>query len=105
MRLWGDRILPILERVKADLIVVYDDPLAAEEADDLLMRLAAVGRTTSAFYQLYVELARLIRIEVAVNLEALLVHAEELLLVHFGVDLRVGMGLEKVSSALVFQVA
>ena len=79
LRLDGCRA--VLERIEANLVVVEEDPLVAEELDDIFIWCAACYRTTFALDKLDVKLARLVCVEIPVNTKVLFVQAEELFLI------------------------
>ena len=92
------RISAILERVEADLIVVKEDPLVAEELQNLIVWSAPCLSPTLALDELDVELACVVGVKVTVETQILLINALELPLVKRDERLSLRMRLEELSS-------
>ena len=80
----GSFVEPFL-RVEANLIRMEQDKLVLEELSDLSVSFANYTLSGSALLQLYIHHSSLARVEVAVNVQILLIYAHELLLVRLDI--------------------
>lgn len=86
------------------MIVVNQDPLIAEEFNDLVVWLASIRRPTSALKKLNVQLASILCIKVARDHHGFFVEAEEFLLVLSRVVIGDLMTFEETRTTFALQV-